>query len=227
VRSDSLGRFIIHAPGSGRYSLRVTRIGYTPLTSTAVTFVGGEAATLTLAMSSVPQRLGSVVVTERRRLNGYELLSEVGFELRRSKGVGHFLDTTILKDYKRHPSFLLLAEHAGLGLHIRGNITAESLAMINGLDNRGNLAYCGPELWIDGFQQPSNSQWRLHGLSAELIHGIEIYSRHQLPSPSIAGELGAAMYSAPTRSRCGLIVIWTKAFVEDRLKRERRDRQQM
>jgi hypothetical protein len=50
VRSDSLGRFTIHAPAPGRYSLRVTRIGNAPLTTAPVALLGGEAATLTLAM---------------------------------------------------------------------------------------------------------------------------------------------------------------------------------
>jgi hypothetical protein len=223
VRSDSVGRFSIPAPGSGRYRLRVTRIGYAPLTSAPVNFLGGEAATLTLAMSAVATRLGSVVVTERRRLNGYELLSDLGFELRRSKNVGRFLDTADLKEYKRHPSFLLLSEHAGLGLYIRGSLMNESLQLIHGLDARGNFSFCQPELWVDGFEQVStvDYQWRLHGLAADQIHGIEVYRGPELPSPSIAGELGSRQSSTSVSRRCGLIVVWTKAFVEDRKKRER------
>jgi hypothetical protein len=223
-----VGRFVVHAQVPGSYALRVTRFGYAPLTTGTVELSSGEVMRMTLMMSAAPQRLGTVVVHETRRLNGFELLSDLGFDLRRSKGNGHFLDSTDLSVYKDYPAHLLLVDHPGLGVNFdapppppgssnprrriwdRWNI--DSLVM-----RTGGLATCNPELWIDGF--PSWTQALLRTLRASDIHGIEVYSRHQLPSPSIGGALGSFQWVVSTRERCGLIVIWSKRYIGE-LKRK-------
>ncbi len=212
VRSDSAGRFVLHAPAPGKYSLRVARIGYAPLKSVTVSFQGGEAVTMNLAMSAVLQRLGTVVVTDRRRLNGNELLSDLGFELRRSKGNGHFLDTLDLAVFTKHPLDETLQLYGGLGL-------TSGLQMINGISATGRFQICPPELWIDGFEAPD---WRLLGILADETYGIEVFGHLQLPPISIGGWLGAGQAAVSRRNRCGLIVVWTKAYINDLKKKEKR-----
>jgi RNA polymerase sigma-70 factor (ECF subfamily) len=87
VCSDTAGRFVLHAGSTGRFMLRANRIGYAPLTNELVEFVGGAVVTLNLAMSAVQQKLGTIVVTEQRRYNRFELYSATGFECRRPASV--------------------------------------------------------------------------------------------------------------------------------------------
>ena len=247
TRTDSSGRFIVHGPAPGRYSLRVTRIGYSPLTSDPIDLFGGDVANVTLAMSSVPQRLGSVTVSAKGRIGTYELMSAVGFDLRRSRAVGRFLDSTALAEFKKSPAQQFLVDHGGLGIQYlnvdaavagmgrrqasaeRNRTNPDSLVMVNGLTPDRRIRTCAPEVWIDGFL--TINQGRLMGLAANQIHGVEVYSHRELPPPSIGAELGAlqaikrAERAAGVRERvyddpeCGVIVIWTKSFIAEMAKR--------
>jgi hypothetical protein len=219
VRTDSLGQFAVHASGPGQYAIRVTRIGYTPLTSQPVSLAAGEALTLSLSLSATAQRLGTVVVAEKRRLNGNELLSDLGFELRRSKQSGHFLDTVDLEVYKSHVLSDLLIDHPGLNIVSFRTPRGDEVRMQNGLDSRGAPKLCSPEIWIDGFQSVT-AQARLAGLAADELYGIEVFSALRLPPASIAGWLGSDQIGTSRRSLCGIIVVWTKRFIADLKERQ-------
>ncbi len=219
VRSDSLGRFVLHAGTTGRYAVRVSRIGYAPLTSATIELVGGGVAVLNLTMSAVQQKLGAIVVTERRRLTRFELYSDLGFQLRRSGNVGKFLDTLDLQPYKKGSMIDLLANH-GVGVQFvpssggRRPGNPDSLVMINGMNPNATIRTCAPELWIDGFQE-LRGQHRLMGMSADAIYGVEVFGPAQLPSTSTGADLGAEQASLPRASRCGVIAIWTKGYINE------------
>jgi hypothetical protein len=146
VRTDSLGRFTLHVGKLGRFRLHVTRIGYSPLTSADIAFTGGgEVKSVSLAISASTLRLGSVVVSGVRRYSNSELMTHVGYELRRSRGVGKFMDSLELSDYKTFPAQWILHENAGrLGLVMRPNPrgSRDILRMRLGSDD------CGPEIWV-------------------------------------------------------------------------------
>jgi hypothetical protein len=102
-RSDSAGRFSVYAAEAGRYRLRVVRIGYQPLTSGEIEL--GSAAVVvdvSLRIAAHATKLGTVVVTATSRLSRDELMSHVGYELRRAKGNGKFIDSIELHDLMRH-----------------------------------------------------------------------------------------------------------------------------
>jgi hypothetical protein len=179
-------------------------------------------------------------VTGTTRLSRDELLSHVGYELRRAKGNGKFIDSIELHDLKRHPIGFYLEDNAiRFGLEFSRLPTgADVLAM----QTQGQLI-CQPEIWIDGFEIPAaRSTERLRGMGADLIHGVEIYGPRQLPLPSTGGEIGytkmlgatvrgsvmQGQRSADTvwrrsqRAVCGAIAVWTKAFVKETIARTRR-----
>ena len=56
-----------------------------------------------LRMTPTTTKLGTVVVTATRRLTRDELMSHIGYELRRAKGQGKFIDSVELFDYKKAP----------------------------------------------------------------------------------------------------------------------------
>jgi hypothetical protein len=213
VRTDSLGRFTLHAGEMGRYQLRVQRIGYQPLTSPVVNFsFGGHVHVLSLEMSAAPAKLGKVVVTASTRLTNTELMSYVGFDLRRSKGNGKFMDSTALDLYKTMPVAWVLEENRTLfGLEvIIGTNGFETLRMLRG------ATQCTPEIWIDGFEANTNSAVaRLGSIGADQLYGVEIYTGLQLPAPSIGGEIGVTSANVSPARRCGSLAVWTKAFAQE------------
>ena len=211
VRSDSLGRFTIHAGDIGRYRVRATRIGYQPVTSGNLTFqFGGHVHDVTLVMSAAPTKLGTVTITGTTRLTNLELLSHVGFDLRRSKGNGKFLDSLQLAAYKVQPSTTILEDVPGLVL----NTDRNGMPVITMMRGGGN---CAPAIWIDSFRANNSAGFRLLGLGADMVHAVEVYSPMQMPPPSLAGEMGE--FAVNTRGSCGLIAVWTKAFVKDQIER--------
>jgi hypothetical protein len=213
VRSDSLGRFTLHAGDMGRYRVRVTRIGYQPLTSENLVFsFGGHVQNLTLAITSAPAKLGTVVVTGTTRLTNNELMSHVGYDLRKSKGEGKFIDSAELARYGREPAAWVLENNRGLyGIEfVAGGGGADVIRMMRG---RG---FCAPEIWIDGFQTTRNTEvLRLSGIGADQVYGIEVYSGFQLPPPSLGAWIGGDQQGTRPSQRCGALAVWTKAYVKD------------
>jgi hypothetical protein len=213
VRTDSLGRFTMHAPDLGRYQVRVTRIGYEPLNSQAINFnFAGQVHALTLNMSAVPTKLGSVVVTGTTRLTNNELLSYVGFELRKAKGEGKFLDTAALMEFGRQPAAWFLEANKVL-YNLEFTTAANGFEILRMIRGSG---FCSPEVWIDGFEVPAASVvGRLNGLPADLLYGVEVYNGLQLPPPSLGGEMGSLNTSLRPSQRCGAVGVWTKAYANE------------
>jgi hypothetical protein len=209
ARTDSTGRYVLHIGVTGTYRIRAVRLGYQPLASDATRFFGGEALTLDFSMSMVAHNLGTVVVTERRRLTRDDLMSTVGFDLRRSRGIGLFLDTTDLRQFRRHPIGYVMEDY-GTVPHIR--LTEGGAFMVRG------MGLCKAQLFIDGW---GAGPIRLMGLGADEIHGVEIYSRTLLPPLSIGAEIGD--YGGVSFSqKCGAIAVWTKRYHADLVAREKK-----
>jgi hypothetical protein len=207
VRTDSAGRYTLRVGVAGTYRIKVTQIGYQPLTSQATRFSGAEAVTLDFSMSASAVNLGTIVVRERRRLNRDELMSTLGFDLRRSRGVGLFLNSADMAPYKRTPIAFVLDRY-GTVPHI--TLEGQGLSMVRGLGT------CSPQFFVDGWASPS---WLIFGLGADDIHGIEVYSRTLLPPPSLGAEIGD-YGGARTSAKCGAIAIWTKRYHASLLARE-------
>src|SRR5579872_3307616 len=64
IRTDSAGRFRIPIPaGSGKYTLVITMVGYTPRTLSGI---APDRDTLTIALPPEPQKMAEVFVTNKR-----------------------------------------------------------------------------------------------------------------------------------------------------------------
>jgi hypothetical protein len=241
ARSDSLGRFTIHAGQPGRYRARVTRIGYQPLTSDDINLaIGGTVTRLTLGMAGVATRLGTVVVGATTRLSRDELLSYVGFDLRKTRGVGKFMDSLDLARLKRQPIGHALTEDLRLqfGTEIFEDRDGREVVTLMTSD----LMICQPEVWIDGFEvHPDRAITRLRSFGADEVYGLEVYGANQLPPASIGGLIGSTqavgswvtegmlqgravaarrppgMRRGPwtwSRRPCGAIALWTKVWAQ-------------
>jgi hypothetical protein len=223
ARTDAAGRYHLHAGVAGSYTIRVTRLGYEPLSSQVTRLLGGQAVTIDFAMAAVSVKLGSVVVTGRTRLNRDELMSTVGFDLRRSRGVGLFLDTVNLSEFKRQSIAFVLEDHGSVPkISIKEEGAGPpSLVMLKGVSQRG-IETCKPQIFIDGWNADLNrfGAQRLFGIGADEIYGVEIYSPHLLPPPSLGAEIGD--YEGKSRAQtCGAIAVWTKAFHASRVNQSR------
>jgi hypothetical protein len=217
TRSDSLGRFTIHASSPGRYRVRAVRIGYQPLTSESISLGISQLAELRLQMSTVPERLVPVRVLERRRLNARELMSSTGFDLRRSKGVGTFMDAEQLGGFGEESASDLLNTRLRHLVYVADTTEGTILLM------RRPTSPCTPEIWVDGVGltagNPMDSQTgrnamalsALGGYPASELHGLEVYRAAQIPPASLGGFLGAERSGVLSSERCGVVAVWTKA----------------
>ena len=123
------------------------------------------------------------------------------------------------------------------GLEIsRSSVGEDILAMMVYDASSGRQVVCQPEVWIDGFEVPSDRALvRLRGLGSDMLYGVEVYGPRQLPLPSTGGLIGytkslgtlvrggvmQGLRSADTvwrrspRTTCGAMAVWTTAFVKE------------
>ena len=145
VRSDSSGAFIIHASRPGSYRVRAARIGYRPVTSEPVSFAIGQLAIVRLRMGTIAQQLIPVRIVERRRLNAAELMSTTGFDLRESKGLGHFVSSERLAAMGHDGVRDILGTQLQPTLFVRDDpVLGEVLRIRQGRNE------CAPEIFLDG-----------------------------------------------------------------------------
>jgi hypothetical protein len=145
VRTDSMGTFILHASRAGSWKVKAVRLGFAPVTSDAVALAVGELAVVRLRMTTVAQPLVPVLIVEDRRLNARELMSTMGFDLRQSRGHGHFLTVEQLADMHYDGLTQILETRFQPVLHVLNDpVLGEVLRM------RDGGADCAPEIFLDG-----------------------------------------------------------------------------
>lgn len=66
--TDTLGLWVLRAPGPGRYVLRARRLGFEMVTSTEFTLDSGQTATYNFVVATRPATLREVRVQERREM---------------------------------------------------------------------------------------------------------------------------------------------------------------
>jgi hypothetical protein len=241
VRSDSLGAFIVHAPRTGTWRVRATRIGFSPVTSEPVSLSVGALAVVRLRMTTVAQQLLPVQIVEQRQMTANELMSTTGFDLRQSRGVGRFLSGDRLAAMGKENAREIFATWFQPTLYVLADSVLGDVLRI-----RDGLRSCEPEVYLDGrllatapergaiVSGPApitrmdsiraqgrldsertrvswdqmNALTLLSSLTAEQLHGIEVYKSNEVPPPSLGGWLG--MTKAAVRP-CGTVAVWTKA----------------
>jgi hypothetical protein len=117
--------------------------------------------------------------------------------------VGLFLDTADLRQFNRTPIAHVFEDH--------GTVPKAVVNQAGAWMQRGSMGMCKAQIFIDGFEVPANGGFRLLGLGADEVHGVEIYSRTLLPPAGVGAEIGD-YGGAPMSQRCGAVAVWTKRF---------------
>ncbi len=181
TRTDTVGMFVTHAGRAGRYRIRAARIGYQPVVSDPIELQLGQLLVVRMQMTTVAQQLATVRIVERRRLHASELMTAAGFDLRRSRGAGNFLDASQLAAYGAMDAREVLRMGTS-GASVQAGEFGEVLAMLKA----GNPAGCAPEILLDGLPLSSGNAMdsvsgrrasalaTLAGYSADQLYGIEI-----------------------------------------------------
>jgi hypothetical protein len=148
-------------------------------------------------------------------------MTTAGFDLRRARGLGLFIDTAQLADQKRQPIADVLVNYAAIPHMVMQRIRYVDRFLIQ----RGQLL-CEPEVWLDGvFHPPWRAYSLLNSLGADELFGVEVYNATNMPPPSLGAEFGlpTAMSpggefwrSQPMRGPCGVVAIWTRRFHDRR-----------
>jgi hypothetical protein len=145
TRSDSLGNFIVHAARAGTWRVKAMRIGYAPITSDPVTFALGGLAVVRLRMTTVAQQLVPVQIVEQRLLNASELMSSSGFDLRRNRGLGRFMDAERLESRGQDGLREILGTDFQPTLYVLNDpVIGDVIRM------RQGSTICAPEIYLDG-----------------------------------------------------------------------------
>ena len=182
------GRFALGALPTGSYLLEARAIGYQP--SRRIVAFEQNTETMVVAQLERLLTLDPIKVRAlRNRLLGPEM---TGFEARRQRGLGRFLDPEDIEQRMggRTSDFF----RAVSGARIVPSSTGERLLM------RGNATgYCVPTFYVDGVRQ-----FMFDGdidaiVSPMEVRAIEIYTGFIMTPPEFQVPFGT----------CGSVVIWT------------------
>lgn len=187
--TDSAGGFRLGDIPAGSQTLDVRALGYARLDAPVVLRAGTD-TTVAFTLTSVGRLLDTMRVFGQRVYNR----DSNGFERRKRRGLGHFLDQ---EDVARlHPSDVIQLLHHMAALRIMYT-SFERRVMMRGINGP-----CEPELFVDGMRLPGDFLRDLDMVvrPSEIL-GIEVYDVGQAP-PQYANF----------RS-CGTILIWTRPAV--------------
>ena len=229
VVTDEEGYWVLHAPTPGHYYVEAKRLGYQPWIDGPVTIKRGEDWNAVYHLQPLAVRLDPIEVSAQATVRYLELN---GFYERQRTDFGHFVEpeaierrqaTKVTELLAAIPGVRLVPTGAGLGrrqVQLRGShITQGGLCrpriFVDGLIyNRGESRPTGfddwgnPERAADPNENPDLLDAYVEADIDDIVHpssiaGIEVYrSGAQVPVKFGGGSI---------QTRCGVIVIWTKA----------------
>jgi hypothetical protein len=186
VQSDSVGFFRLPAPEPGRFRVRASRIGFSPV-SAEILFREKEAVEVELRMAEEAIPLEPILVVARKRIRE-GTLDQFYDRMARNKqrGVGQFLTVDQIENRTQLRLDLLLQTLPGVWSR-DGNV-----AMLN--PGAAGGIFCGPEFFLDGM--PMLGGYRAIELMD--LEGVEAYRGY---SESVDGVFP---------NSCGQIFLWRK-----------------
>jgi hypothetical protein len=184
VRTDDNGRFVISAPRTVSLDLDVRALGYEPRVFRIQT-AAFTRDTLRLVLAPLTA-LSAVRVTAAR--------SYAGFEDRRARGRGQFVDSAALA--KREPMFVGDAVRNLGRVDVRANRGFGQTIRL-----RTPRGTCEPTIFIDGVDRDIRSADLDAFVAANDIRGIEVYvNEADVPQGFVVRPF----------SGCGAIMIWKR-----------------
>lgn len=203
--ADGSGRFLVRAPGAGRYRLVVTAVGYGPAQGEPFAVEAGGSQVVDVELVPAVGALGGVAVEAGRRTRSEAsgTLEGVGFYERRGRGMGRFFDRRQIEDRRPQRLTDLFAILPGfVPLPQEGDVRLSSITSMRGTN-------CRPTIVVDGtvvrsFGGRGSATLSLdQALQIDEVDAVEAYAHNGIPI-----QYGGTM------SPCGAILIWTRSYAE-------------
>jgi len=197
VITDAEGRFVLHTPRSGAFTLSFFRIGYRAFTSEPIDILTGErlVAEIRLGVEAVP--LDSLIVSGRSRQHPPDIEAFYQrLELGRRSGDGHFISRADMEGAHPARTTDLLRSVNGVQVVYRRGGRDTVVLMRGG---------CVPAIYIDGsFINRVDTRLSVDDhVAPGSIEGIEVYR-----------GAGRAVGHFHDPRGCGLILVWTLRGVQ-------------
>jgi hypothetical protein len=209
VLSDSTGFFILTAPRTGRYRLRLERLGYHTTTSTEIDLLPPDTLQVEFRMSVEPVAVpGLTIINRDAPLVMDTRLARLGFYDRRAHyGVrgtasSHFLDYDDIQE--RHPGratdmFTALSGVRVIPTGRRGMSVRSMRGFLTPMGQTG----CNLTFYLDGVRITLDRTESINDyVLPSHLSAIEVYLTAPYP-----------LQYAPAMGHCGCILVWT-GFVE-------------
>lgn len=193
VRSSATGDFVIRSKDPGRYHIKATRLAFAPVTTSPFDLNMRTEVEVRLVMNRQAILLTPMVVVSSRVMSGADMMSVEGFEWRRLRYTGVYLDTAGMRQ-SNYPPFSQILKDAVPGLYTVSGFTGNEEIRIT---VRG--AECMPDLYTDGNLQGSLIITHLNLQNPADFYGIEIFKRPNIP-----------IEYRRTGIDCAVIALWTK-----------------
>jgi hypothetical protein len=198
ARTTKTGTVTLSFLPEGGNLVRIQKIGFTPVMLT-IAISPSDTVPLTIILSSSSQTLPTVVTTDSTPK--YVSPGLRGFEERRQKGAGHFIDEAELRKNDSRKVSNLVRNFPGLTLNCpRAGLNKWSCFAVS-TRQKSRLALSGGvcllDIYINGAPSIDND---LEKLRADEFSGIEYY----------AGGASIPMQYNRTGSSCGVILLWTR-----------------
>ncbi|MBI2796982.1 MAG: carboxypeptidase regulatory-like domain-containing protein [Gemmatimonadetes bacterium] len=193
TRSDSLGDFAVSLPHVGAYRLIARRIGYFGGVIAEVRANTRDTFDIIVRLQPIPQDLATLLVPGERASLDFTR----GFEERRKRGIGTFLDAAEIARRGTHRPLDLLRGMPGLQVLV-GSSGMQDLFVVSTRGPRGMGGACEPALFVDGMIVTLEQINRHY--SSSNFEAVEVYAASEIPARFWPGN-----------SACGVILFWTKS----------------
>jgi hypothetical protein len=245
ARTGNAGDFNVNVGRTGRYRVRLNRLGFAQHTSEPMELRQLQIVTVRFTLLANVQILTPVVVVERRNISRDELMSAAGFDLRQNRYPMQTLDAEQLAvegavDIEsmifmgRFPGLEIVSDTLGTSIRMRGPPVRTTL--LDSISDPGAVqsvpsfqrGYCFPELYLDGTEL-SGGDGRgaerallvLGSITTDMLYGLEVYRGTQIPPPGLGGMFGSNSDSPISTKPCGVVALWTNEGREHAVTAER------
>lgn len=203
VRTDESGKFVLRTKDPGRYYLKATRLAFEPVSTAPFDLTLRGMIEARLVMTKQTVLLSPMVVVASRVMTGADMMSVEGFEWRRRRMIGTFIDTATMRK-SGYPPFSSLLTQLVPGVYVVPGFTGGPEFRMN--TPRGE---CVPDIYRDGSLQGTMVVSHLNNTNSADFYGVEVFRGTNIP---LEYRRGSSTSVAGTMSGfdCGVISLWTK-----------------
>ncbi|MEO7822309.1 MAG: carboxypeptidase regulatory-like domain-containing protein [Gemmatimonadaceae bacterium] len=197
--TDEAGRFLIRGVHAGRYSVEARALGFSPLEA-SVSLQAGDTAKVNFVLNRSVTTLSRVLTIGEP--SAFERTS--GFGERRGRGNGLFFDRVSIERRGSQRITDLVRGAPGFTLQPVFNRWGQSYDVRMDRVVVAGANACQIDYYLNGNQYTPSSAGIDHDFPAQQVEAVEVYRPSEVPA-QFSGQ----------RSRCGVIVIWTRYHAYD------------